>query len=107
MENVFTNGILSALEIEPVPGCDLFAVAKYLVPTDAFVAQGCLRAAGIPAVLADNNHVQAYELLSPALGGVRILVPESYIAQSQEVLQALARGDFALDDDADVGESPP
>ena len=73
------------------------------MPTDAFVAQGCLRAAGVPAVVADNNHVQAYELLAPALGGVRILVPESYIAQSREVLEALARGDYALDDDTDVG----
>ena len=103
MENTFTNGLLSALEIEPVPGCDLFAIAKYLVPTDAFVAQGCLRAAGVPAVIADNNHVQAYELLAPALGGVRILVPASYIDHSREVLEALARGDYALDDNTDVG----
>jgi hypothetical protein len=107
MENTLTASLMSALEIEEIPGQDLFVVAKYLVPTDAFVAQGCLRAAGVPAVVADNHHVQAYELLSPALGGVRILVPESYIAQSKEVLAALERGDFALDDDADVGASTP
>ena len=43
--------------------------------------------------------------MAPAMGGVRVLVPESFIGQSQEVLEALARGDFALGDDADVGPS--
>ena len=42
-------------------------------------------------------------LLAPALGGVRILVPGDHLAQALAVLEAYARGEFALGDDADVG----
>jgi hypothetical protein len=92
------------MEAEAPSGRDLFVVAKYLVPTDAHLVQGCLAAAGIPAVVADDNHVQANLLLSPALGGVRVLVPEVFLRQAQEILAAFERGEFELDDDADVGE---
>jgi hypothetical protein len=87
------------MEAEALPGRDLFVVAKCLVPTDA-----CLVAGGVPAVVADANHVQADLLIAPALGGVRILAPASYLAQAQEIIDAFERGDYQLDDDADVGE---
>lgn len=90
---------------EVLPARDLFTVARYLVPTDAFLAQGCLVAAGVPAVVADANHVQADQLIASAIGGVRVLVPEVYLAQSTAILEALARGDYALDDDFDVGSA--
>lgn len=86
-----------------LPGRDLFEVARYLVPIDARLAQGCLQAAGIPAVLADDQLVQTNLLWSPALGGVRVLVPEEYLQQAEAALEALRRGEFALDDDTDVG----
>ena len=86
-----------------LPGRDLFEVARYLVPIDARLAQGCLQAAGIPAVLADDQLVQTNLLWAPALGGVRVLVPQDYLQQAEAALDALRRGDFALDDDADVG----
>ena len=92
-------------ESELLPGRDLLAVAKYLVPTDAYVVQGCLAASGIPAVVADANHVQADLLIAPALGGVRVLVPESFLQQARDILDALARGDYELGEDADVGEA--
>lgn len=107
MDNTLTDGLLASFEITQVPGRDLFVVAKYLVPTNAYLAQGCLVAAGIPAVVADANHAQADQLILPAMGGVRVLVPQAHIEQSQAVLEALARGEFALDDDADVGETLP
>ncbi len=84
-------------------GRDLFVVAKCMVPTDAFLLCGVLEAGGVPAVVADAHHVQADLLIAPALGGVRILAPESYLAQSAEIIAAYERGDYALDDDADVG----
>ena len=86
-----------------LPARDLFTVARYLVPTEAFLAQGCLVAGGVPAVLADANHVQADQLIASAIGGVRVLVPEAYVQQSKAMLEALERGDYALDDDFDVG----
>lgn len=93
-----------AHEAGAIPGRDLFAVAKCLVPTDAYVIQGCLVAAGIPAVVADANHVQADLLIAPALGGVRILVPASHLEEARQVLEAFERGEFSLGDDADVGQ---
>ena len=104
MQATHPKSILGMLEIEEVPGCDLFIVARYLEPIEAHMARGCLEAAGIPAVVADDNHIQANQLMSPAMGGVRVLVPRDYLQQSQETLAALARGDFAIDDDADVGQ---
>jgi hypothetical protein len=86
-----------------LPGRDLFEVARYLIPMDASLAQGCLVAAGIPAVLADAHLMQAHMLLGPALGGVRILVPQEHLQEAQAVLEAFRRGEFALDEDADVG----
>lgn len=86
-----------------LPGRDLFEVARYLDPMDARLAQGCLVAAGIPAVLADEQLVQTNLLLAPAVGGVRVLVPQEHLQEAEAVLVALKRGDFALDDDADVG----
>ena len=91
-------------EAELLPGRDLFEVARYLIPMDASLAQGCLVAAGIPAVLADAHLMQAHMLLAPALGGVRILVPREHVQEAQAVLEAFRRGEFALDEDADVGE---
>ena len=92
------------MEAEALPGRDLFVVAKCMVPTDAYLLQGCLMAGGVPAVVADANHVQADLLIAPALGGVRILAPASDLAQAAAIIAAYERGDYALDDDADVGE---
>ncbi|MDB5908005.1 MAG: hypothetical protein JWP34_2119 [Massilia sp.] len=92
------------MEAEELPGRDLFVVAKCMVPTHAYLLQGCLVAAGVPAVVADANHVQADLLIAPALGGVRILAPASYLVEAQAILAAYERGDYQLDDDADVGE---
>lgn len=103
MQDVHSKGLLGLLEIEEVPGRDLFMVARYLDPIEAHLARGCLAAAGIPAVVADDN--MSNQPMVPVMGGVRVLVPESYLQQSQEVLAALARGDFALGDDADVGQA--
>ena len=85
-------------DVVQVPGRDLFVIAKYLIPMEATLAQGCLVAAGIPAVLADAHLMQTDLLLAPALGGVRILVPSEYLQQSAAVLEGLARGDYALDE---------
>jgi len=92
-----------AMDAEALPGRDLFVVAKCMVPTDAFLLQGCLVAGGVPAVVADAHHVQADLLIAPALGGVRILAPAAFLAQARAILAAYERGDYALDDDADVG----
>jgi hypothetical protein len=98
------NGLLAGTpEAELLPGRDLVEAARFLIPVEASLVQGCLVAAGIPAVLADAH--LAHMLLAPALGGMRILVPEEYLQQAQAVLEAFQRGEFALGEDADVGEA--
>jgi hypothetical protein len=87
-----------------IEGRDLFVVAKCMVPTDAYLLAGVLAAGGVPAVVADANHVQADLLIAPALGGVRILAPREHLAQAAAIIAAFERGEYALDDDADVGE---
>jgi hypothetical protein len=106
MEQTLSAWLAANPEIEAIPGRDLFAVAKYMVPLEASLVQGCLVASGIPAVLADAHLMQTDLLLAPALGGVRILVPEAHLLQARAVLDAFERGQFQLDDDADVGAGP-
>ncbi len=104
MDHVLKD-LSAALEIEQVPGRDLFIVARYMIPTDAYLTQGCLVAAGIPAVVADANHAQADLLIVPAMGGVRVLVPGEFVEQSVAVMAARERGEYSLGDDFDVGEA--
>lgn len=103
MDNVLRGALAAPMESEAPQARDLFTIAQYLVPIDAHLAQGCLVAAGIPAVVADANHAQADQLIAPAMGGVRVLVPQAYLQEAGQVLEALARGDYALDDDEDDG----
>lgn len=91
-------------EAESMPGRDLLIVAKFFTPTEAHLARSFLVASGIPAVVADVNHAQADQFLLPAMGGVRVLAPEEYIEQARQLLAAREHGDFALSDDADVGQ---
>ncbi|MFL6633620.1 MAG: putative signal transducing protein [Massilia sp.] len=95
--------LTGAPELARLPGRDLVEVARYLIPLEANLVQGCLVASGIPAVLADAHLVQTDMLLAPALGGVRILVPADHLQQARAVLEAFARGEFELGEDADVG----
>ena len=95
--------LTGAPELARLPGRDLVEVARYLIPLEANLVQGCLVASGIPAVLADAHLVQTDLLLAPALGGVRILVPQDHLQQAQAVLEAFGRREFALDEDSDVG----
>jgi hypothetical protein len=83
---------------------DLVPVARYFNPTEAHVLQACLQAADIPAIVADAGLVQANSLLTVAVGGVRVLVPEGFVEQAREVIDAFNRGDLELGDDTDVGQ---
>ena len=83
---------------------DWLMVARCLDPTEAHVLCACLEAAGLTAMVAYGNLVQTHSLIAVAVGGARVLVPEAQLEQAKAVLEAFHRGDYALDDDADVGE---
>jgi hypothetical protein len=85
-----------------LPACDWQIAARYLDPTTAHIVCGCLKAAGIPAAVADDQLNQANSLWTPALGGVRILVPVPHLEEAARVVAAFERGEFTLPDDQDV-----
>jgi hypothetical protein len=91
-------------DIEQAGHGDLMVVARFFSPTDAYMLQSCLEANGVPAVVADAHLVQANQFLTTAVGGVRVLVPQSHFEQGMAVRKAFEAGEFQIDDDFDVGE---
>ena len=83
----------------------LETIAIFLTPTEAHVLQGLLESEGIHAVVVDGEIVQMNEFLAPALGGVRVLVPQSALPRVREIKAAIARGDYRLDDNSTVGDA--
>ena len=82
---------------------DYNIVAQFLDPTEAHLVCGCLVAAGVPAVVCDDQLVQANLLWAPATGGVRVMAPQEFIRKARETLTDYQRGAFTLSEDADVG----
>jgi hypothetical protein len=74
---------------------DLVPVGRFLDPIEAYLLQSRLEAEGIPALVAD---ALAFHNVPLGSGGVRVLVPESFLARATEIRNEIARGDTALDD---------
>jgi hypothetical protein len=81
---------------------DLVLLGRFYNPVDAYLLQSRLDAEGVPAIVADALTYQNMAF-GAVVGGVRVLVPESYVARAVEIKKEIDRGDFALDDKADVG----
>jgi hypothetical protein len=89
---------------EPYLG-DMVILERDLDPTEAHMLCACLRSAGIEADAGDTNLVQTNSLLTIAVGGAKVRVPETQLEDARRIVQAFRRGDFELDDDFDVGQS--
>jgi hypothetical protein len=83
---------------------DFETVARYLNPIQAHIVRSCLEAAGVPALIADDNLVRMLSIMSIAVGGVRILVPADRVAEARGVIAAFNRGDFALREGAEPAD---
>jgi hypothetical protein len=83
---------------------DIVTVARRFDPIEAELLRGRLAADGIPATLGDANLVQTYALCASALGGVRVMVPESYAKQALRAIAAIEHGDLQLEDEAGADE---
>lgn len=86
---------------EPDYQGDWVIVAQYLSFAEVHILRSLLQNAGIPAEVADAQLVQTDALLIPALRGARLRVPQTRVAEAQEVIAAFKRGDFALGEDFD------
>jgi hypothetical protein len=91
---------------QPYQG-DQTIVAKNLSATEAHILCACLRAAGIAAQTADTNLVQTHNLLAIAVGGASVRVAANDVVQAHAVIAAFDRGEYALDDDFNVGDATP
>lgn len=83
----------------PAPEGDFEAIASCATPTDAHLLKGVLESAGLDAVTTDGHLLQAYDWLTPAVGGVRVLVPAAQVAAAREALAAYRAGDYELPDE--------
>jgi hypothetical protein len=89
-------------EPPPVGTGPLVSVATQLTYTEAHVLCSLLRSEGVTVELGDAHLAAAHQFLSSATGGVRLLVQASNVPRVGEVMAALKRGDYALDDASDV-----
>jgi hypothetical protein len=65
----------------------LVTIGSYSTPYEASLVRGELEAFNIDATLADENTVSINWLWSNALGGVKVQVPESEVAEALGVLR--------------------
>jgi hypothetical protein len=89
---------------EPFLG-DLVIIERGLTFVEAYILCSCLQAAGIPARVGDVHIVQTDPLLSIAVGGACIRVPEARVGAARQVMEAYRRGELALDAGFDAGEA--
>ena len=75
----------------------LTTVATFSAPFEANVLRARLEAEEIPAFVADEHLVGANWLLSNALGGVKVQVPRDCIPDAKAIIEAVAKGEYALE----------
>ncbi len=81
-ENVPLEDVTEDME-EPEP---MVTVARCALTVEAYAIRLHLEEAGIPVFLADEFTVVMDWLLSNAIGGIKVQVPESYAEKAQERL---------------------
>lgn len=90
----------------PAPDGDFEPVASCSTPTEAHLLKGVLESAGLDPATTDGHLLQAYDWLTPAVGGVRVLVPSAQVAAANEALAAYRAGEYELPDEDATPRSP-
>jgi len=83
---------------------DWVMIARYLSFTEVHLLKSRLESAGIPAMIGDANLIQTDALLSPAMRGANVRVPEAYVPEALEIVAAFKRGDFRLPENFDPNQ---
>ncbi len=73
--------------------------AVYLDPISAEALRARLLSAGLTPVIYNSTSDAGIV----GLAGVRLLVPESQLAEAERIREQLEAGEFAIDEDFDVG----
>jgi hypothetical protein len=82
----------------PVATATLVPIAAQLTWTEANILGSLLHTEGIAAQLLDEYLATGHPVLSSVTGGIRLLVPEASVPRVHEVIAALRRGDYALEE---------
>lgn len=69
-------------------------IASFTSPWDAHIAKGRLEVEGIPVFIAHEHHVWAGWIYSQALGGVKLQVPMSRMAEAERIVAEHLAGAF-------------
>jgi hypothetical protein len=85
-------------------GRDLVTVARFTEVWEAHILKSRLLADGLLASIADEHLVAMDWFYSNAIGGVRVQVPAVEAERARAILDAVRRGDYALDEDAQLPE---
>jgi hypothetical protein len=96
--NTASEDALCSEDNAPSGGGDLVLIARFFTPVEAHMLQSRLEAEGVPTVVADAQIVGVNPLLTMAVGGVRVLVSESDFERAREIVSAIERGDYRLDE---------
>jgi len=75
----------------------LTTIARYFNPSEAQILCARLQADGIPASVADDQHMMANWALAGALGGARLQVPEAFAEEAAELVRAYHAGELERD----------
>jgi hypothetical protein len=79
----------------------LVPVARLLTAAEAEMLKARLEVEGVPAIMADAETAQTLGLMALAVGGVRVLVPESCIERALEIVDRVENGYYTLRDEAE------
>ena len=99
--NMASENALGSEDNAPSDGGDLVVIARLLTPAEAHMLQSRLHADGVPAAITDDHIVGTNSLLTMAAGGVRVLVPAADFEHAREIVGAIERGDYRLDDQSE------
>ena len=95
---------------EAPPSADLVTVTRVFNSLEAEMLRGCLEAEGIPASLGDVQTIQTDTLLTVALGGIRVMVPQTFAEAARQTVAAFERGELSIDElpsDAEPAAAEP
>ena len=84
---------------------NLVTVTRCMAPAEAYAIKVHLESAGIHVFLADEFTVTMDWLLSNAVGGIKVQVPETELAQASEIL-GIAAEEESDEDDLDEDSEP-
>ena len=71
-------------------------VSTHTIAMDAHIIKGRLEAEGIPAYLTDDQYITMDWTVSVAIGGVKVHVPDQYLAAALDVLENNQSGAYDL-----------